>query len=98
MAEREKADLLNDAASLARSDWMMRRDGARSVNLPFVGKLDSGPMVATARTITPRCQNETRQPAGANFYSKRSPVGDVSRSTVGAKAAQTKVPSTTPLI
>jgi hypothetical protein len=50
VAEGEKADLLHDAASLARSDWMMGRNGARSVNLPFVNKLDSRPMAATEAT------------------------------------------------
>jgi hypothetical protein len=47
VAEREKADLLHDAASLARSDWMLAGGGARSVNLPFVSKLDSWPISAT---------------------------------------------------
>ena len=57
MAEREKADLLHHAASLARSDGMMGRNGARSVNLPCVNTLDSRPMAAT-EAMRPSCAIE----------------------------------------
>lgn len=48
MAEREKAYLFHDTGSLARSDWLLDKGRrARSVDLPFVGKLDRRPAAAT---------------------------------------------------
>ena len=55
MAEREKADLLHDAISLARSEWMVVRTGVDPSASPFLGPaLNFRPMAATKVHVRPK--------------------------------------------